>query len=313
MSQTTNSPPRLFLTGASGLLGANFLHTAVADFQITAVYAHHKVEHRGCSSVQADLQDRARILSVLDAIRPEWIVHFAAATNVDYCETNPSFAHELNVETTRTLASWAATHAAKMVYMSTDSVFDGKSGGYSEDSQTNPINVYAATKLQGEDVVRCASGEHLIVRANIYGWNAQPKHSLAEWMLSRFESGGRVPGFVDTTFAPLLVNTLSSLIIQLMKHGLHGTYHAACADPITKYGFARLLARAFGYPEVQVDQSRTGLSLKAPRPLNTWLAADKLRDGLGIALPTLAEDLLMFRSLRENGFVAELKSSYTET
>lgn len=250
-------------------------------------------------------------MDLLDDVRPQMVVHFAAATNVDYCEANPSYARELNVDTTHNLASWAAANQAKMIYMSTDSVFDGKLGGYSENSEPNPVNIYAAAKLEGEVAVRKAVADHLIVRASIYGWNAQPKQSLAEWILSRLESGQRVPGFVDTIFAPLLVNTLSSAILKMMKQGAKGTYHAACSDPVTKFDFARAVARVFGYPDVLVEESHVGTALKAPRPLNTWLIAHRLTQELGIKMPSVVEDLNRFKALRDDGFVAELKSSYS--
>ena len=263
--------------------------------------------------MQIDLQDKVRLITLLDKVRPQMVVHFAAATNVDYCEANPSYAQELNVDTTHTLASWAAANQAKLIYMSTDSVFDGKTGGYSENSEPDPINVYAATKLEGEVAVRKTVADHLIVRANIYGWNGQPKQSLAEWILSRLELGQHVPGFVDTTFAPLLVNTLSSAIMQMMKLGTKGTYHAACIDPVTKFDFARAVARTFGHPESLVEQSHVGSALKAPRPLNTWLIAHRLTNELGIKMPSVAEDLNRFKALRDNGFVRKLKSSYSIT
>src|SRR5512136_387409 len=96
-------------------------------------------------------------------------------------------------------------HGSSMTYISTDAVYRGSDGNYDEGSPADPVNVYGRSKLAGENAVREVLGDPLILRTNIFGWNLQPKHSIAEWFLSGLEAGKRVPGFTDVLFSPLLV------------------------------------------------------------------------------------------------------------
>ncbi|MGC4073527.1 MAG: SDR family oxidoreductase [Nibricoccus sp.] len=298
---------RVFVTGISGLLGSNFAFAVRDKFELTGAYSQHAFLCDGCNSLQIDLRDSVQVIDALNLARPDWIVHFAAATDVNRCQDDPSYAKELNVSATETLASWASKNNARLLLMSTDSVFDGATGGYVEYDQPNPINTYAASKVDAENIVRKINGHHLIIRANIYGWNTQPKLSLAEWVLSRLESGLRVPGFVDAVFAPLLVNTLSEILTRMIVANAAGTYHLGATDHVSKFEFARLVSTAFGMSTDLIDKAHMIGALKAPRPLNTWLNPAKYLNEFGNDLPSISEDLKRFKNLRDNGFVEKLK------
>jgi dTDP-4-dehydrorhamnose reductase len=303
----------MLVTGASGLLGANFVVAASQRFQISAAYGRHRVTWTKVDSCRADLRRKDETAALLERTRPAIIAHFAAITNVDYCEEHPDEAKAVNVGITERLATWAATNSARVLLMSTDSIFDGRCGGYTESDEPHPLNRYAVTKLQAEKVVEKLVPEHLIVRANIFGWNAQPKNSLAEWILARLEAEQQVPGFTDAIFAPLLVNTLADIMLTMVARGARGTYHVASSNALSKYDFALAVADAFGFPGGLVVPTVIGTSLKAPRPRNTTLDAGKLRRELGIALPMVREGVQRFRQLRDEGFVARLKAACSAT
>ena len=123
------------------------------------------------------------------------------------------------------MASAAARCGTKIVYISTDSVFDGARGGYREQDEPHPLNVYAKSKLAGEKAVAALCDNPLIVRTNIFGWNVQPRLTLAEWVIQSLSEGGRIPGFTDIIFSPLLVNDLARLVGDMLNGGLKGIYH----------------------------------------------------------------------------------------
>lgn len=304
----------ILVTGASGLLGANFCLSANSRYQIHACHRLHGFSCPGTTSLRLDLRAEAEVKSALDRINPRMIVHFAATTDVNYCEDHPEEATATNVRATEHLANWAARHGAGMLLMSTDSVFDGNSGDYRETDATRPINYYAATKLQAEEVVRSTLPDHLIVRANIYGWNAQQKDSLAEWVIGRLASGIRVPGFADAIFAPLMATTLSDIMIALLVQGRRGTYHAASADAVSKYDFARLIAQVFELDAGLIGRASLATTpMRAARPLNTALNCSKLRQETGLAVPVVQEDLRRFRQLRDEGFATKLKHASSQS
>ena len=137
---------------------------------------------------------------------------------------------------------------------------------------------------------------------------------MAEWVLARLQSAETVPGFVDTTFAPVLANDLAAWILSLVAQGRSGIYHVASSDWCSKYQFARSIAQVFQLDASLVRESRMDASsLSAPRPRNTWLRADKLADALGYAMPTVGEGLQRFRALRDNGFFGRLKAASADT
>ena len=211
------------------------------------------------------------------------------------------------------LATVAAHFGSQFVYISSDSVFDGTRGGYAEEDDVAPVNAYARSKLEGEIAVRSASPDSLVVRTNIYGWNMQPKASLAEWILSRLEAGSEVPGFQDVVFCPILVNDLGEVILEMLGRRLTGLFHVAGSEACSKYEFALRLAGMFGLDRGLVRPTSVEHSaLRAPRPKNTSLCTARVGRALDRPMPSLDAGLERFKALRDSGFVAHLKQPGTE-
>src|ERR1019366_5666081 len=136
-------------------------------------------------------------------------------------------------------------------------------------------------------------------------WNVQDKYSLAEWALSRLEAREVIPGLTDVFFSPLLVNTLSDLMLTLITRGAHGTYHLGSLDSVSKYSFCVDIAEVFGLPHNQVREVLLkDMGQRAPRPYNTSLSSAKAQRDFGILLPTVREDMQRFRQLREERYPA---------
>lgn len=302
---------KLLVTGASGLLGATLVLTArekVGD--VIAVCGRHRFEPQGVITFQADLSDERTATELIVNLRPHVVIHCAAMADVDACEIRPEDAKRINVGMTGYLMEGVSRVGARMVYISTDHVFDGEKGGYREEDPPAPLNVYALTKLEAEDVVIASGDRHLVVRTNIYGWNFQNKQSLAEWILSRLEAGQRVPGFSDVYFSPILVNDLSDFLLRMISSDLGGLYNVAGGESLSKMEFAVRLARVFGLDATLVDSVLLkDAQLRTPRPRNLTLDTTKIEKALGIAMPSVASGLRRFRELRDNGFVDKLKSS----
>ncbi len=300
----------VLVTGASGLLGANLVMEWLSrGWTPIALYAQHAVSF-ATPSRALDLCDAERTAELVQTYKPEWIVHSAAATNVDWCEEHPVECRRLNVDATRNLADAAKAVNARFVYISTDAVFDGAAGNYSESDEPCPLNVYAESKLLAECAVAEVLPESVIVRTNIYGWNLQEKLSLAEWMLKQFETGSRFPGFDDIVFSPILVNDLADCLTEMMNLNLHGLFHVVGSESCSKFAFAGHLADTFGQDRGLVEGSRSQCAqFRAVRPRNTSLQTMKLQQAVGHGTPGIRDGLERFKSLRANGFVARLKAA----
>jgi dTDP-4-dehydrorhamnose reductase len=255
-----------------------------------------------------DLTDALATRSLLFDLRPRAIIHCAAATNVDWCEDNPEQARAINTRASGNLAEIASDLNARFLYVSTDSVFDGKKGNYVETDPPAPLNVYANSKLAGERETLLRNPSALIVRVNIYGWNAQNKESLAEWILGRLEKGQDVPGFTDVFFTPILVNHLVPILFQALQQELAGLYHVSGSERISKFEFARRLAAAFGFDPGRVTPCQVkDMKLRAARPLDISMNTEKIQAALGCSLPDVDSGLSEFRHLRDRQYPQSLK------
>jgi dTDP-4-dehydrorhamnose reductase len=302
---------RVTVTGAGGLLGSNLASEFSREgHQVTALYRRHGLRLPGITAVSCDLTNGAELSRVLVEARPDWIVHCAAATDLDWCEAHSGECLRINAAAPAEIAAQARTLGAGMIYVSTDAVFDGVLGGYREMDAPAPVSQYGHSKALGETLVRSALPEAVILRTNLYGWNLQPKTSLAEWALRLLRKGLTVPGFCDVVFSPVLVNRLAEWMLVLMSVHARGIFHAASSDHASKYDFLRELAAAFGLDAALVRESSIEDSpLRAPRPRNTWLRAEKLAAAVGGGLPTIRQGLEAFRVLDETGFAGRLRAA----
>jgi dTDP-4-dehydrorhamnose reductase len=303
---------RLMVTGAAGLLGANIVSAATGrGHAVTAVLHRVRAEFPGADHVHVDLLEHDSVGAAVRSIAPDWIIHCAAITDLDWCEQHPSDAVRAHVDATANLALASAGAGCAFLYVSTDSVFDGTRGAYTEEDAPHPINTYSRTKLEGENAASSATTRCLVVRMCLYGWNLQSKQSLGEWLLERLERGEPVPGFDDVHFNPLVASDLAEVLLDLAGAGATGLFHAGGGEACTKFQFAQALARTFGHDPAAVTRSSVSSArFVAPRPLNTSMNVSKLARTLGRPLPSTQRGLERFLETRENGYRARLKSCF---
>ena len=299
----------LIVTGASGLLGACVLRSAVElGWETVGLCHRHVIRDTTAKIATVDLTAASATRSLLFDLRPRAIVHCAAATNVDWCEDNPAQASAINTQASANLADIASDLNARLLYVSTDAVFDGGKGNYVETDPPAPLNMYANSKLAGERETLERNPSAMVARVNIYGWNVQNKESLAEWILGRLEKGEEVPGFTDVFFTPILVNHLAPVLFQALQQELAGLYHVAGSERISKFEFARRLATTFGFDPGRVIPCQVrDVNLRAARPLDISMNTEKIRTALGCSLPDVDSGLSEFRHLRDRQYPQSLK------
>ena len=295
---------RLLVTGASGVLGSSLAAAAARlGREVTGVSFRHPIALAGVKSVAADLTRRDEAERVLEHAQPECVIHCAAATDVDWCEDHPQEARQANVEMPRLLAAAARRSGAGFLYVSTDAVFDGERGNYSEQDEPGPVNRYAQTKLEGEQAAQEESGGCLVARLSLYGWNPRrrSKPGLAEWVVANLESGQPMPGFQDVIFTPLYTGHLSEILLTMTDRRLSGVYHVGSSEACSKYDFAVSLAKALGRDPSLVRPARLeDVPLRARRAKNTSLCTAKLRAALGQALPDVHAGIQRFKAERQD-------------
>lgn len=294
---------RLLVTGASGLLGLNLALEAAKTHTVFGQTNRNSLNTDRFTALTTDLTAPGAIPRLLEQAQPDWVIHCAALANVDACESDPQLAQQLNSAVPAELASDVARGGARLVYISTDAVFDGQRGGYTETDQPNPLGVYARSKLDGELGVAQVDPGAIIARVNLFGWSPSGKRSLAEFFVNALGAGQPVKGFTDVYFCPLLANDLAGLLLEMLEKQLHGLYHVVSSECLTKYDFGVRLARRFGFDESLIAPvSVSSGGLKAARSPNLTLSTEKLAAALGHPSPGLSTAIERFYTLYQQGY-----------
>jgi len=294
---------RILITGASGLLGLNLAMETTRRHTVFGAVNHHALKTDAFTVIQTDLLVPGAVEQLLEEIRPDWVIHCAALANLDACETDPLLAQQLNTELPRTLARSVARSGARLVHVSTDSVFDGQRGDYSEGDIPTPVGEYSRTKLDGELAVAEADPTAIIARVNLFGWSLTGNRSLAEFFFNNLSLHKQVMGFKDVLFCPLLANDLADLFVRMLERKLSGLYHVVSSESLSKYDFGLRLAQRFNLDgSLIIPTSVTESGLKATRSPNLTLRSDKLADALGAPLPRLSTGLDKLYTLYQQGY-----------
>jgi dTDP-4-dehydrorhamnose reductase len=263
---------RILVIGASGLVGTALIERLGQLGETTGTF--HLYPEEGLTAL--DISDREAVDAVIDNASPDVVCQPAALTHVDYCESHPDEARRINVEGTRALATAARRVGARYVYFSSDYVFDGTAGPYSEDDAPCPTSVYGHTKLAGEEIVRDIVADHLIIRTTVvYGWERRGKNFVMR-LMRELGNGEvqRVPA--DQIGSPTYAGSLAAAVGELLQREKAGTYNIAGCQLVDRYHFALAVARAFGLREdLLVPVTTAELGQDAPRPLRAGLKVDK--------------------------------------
>jgi dTDP-4-dehydrorhamnose reductase len=260
---------RIFITGGSGLLGSKIAEIALGKYEVYAGYCRNKPELG--EPVKFDLAKDSD-LEVIQKMKPEVIIHTAALTNVDECESNKALAYELNVEGTKRLVELAKDVGAFFVYVSTDYVFPGDNGRYKEEDKPNPINYYGHTKLLGEKYCDC------IVRpCVIYGAKpASGNVNFALWIINKVRNGEEVKIVTDQFITPTLNTSLAKMLLEISERRLKGIFHMSGATRVSRHEFALRIADTFGLDKNLVIPSRMDeMAWLAKRPKDSSLDTSK--------------------------------------
>jgi dTDP-4-dehydrorhamnose reductase len=303
---------RILVTGASGLLGVNVAYEAAKRYDVVGAVNENALSGAPFETLQVDLHQHEAAGHLLDDARPDWVIHCAALANLDVCEGQPELAHQLNAELPGRLASEAVKRNLRFLHVSTDAVYDGVKGNYTETDAPNPVNVYGRTKRMAELAVKAAHPHALIVRANLFGWSVSGDRSLAEYFLNKLADDQPAPGFTDRLFSPLLANDLANMFLALLEKNLKGIFNAVAADHLSKFDFGVALAKRFGFDPALVQPS-LGADAKesAPRSPILTLQSTKLAKALGVRMPTVAAGVERLFELDRSGYRAQLRALAT--
>jgi len=266
---------RLLIIG-SGLLGNHLAKIAVNEFTTFTTYNEHPLDIEGCKSYYLNIANRVDVTTLIQKLNPGYIIHTAALTNVDHCERDKRLAWNINAEGTKHIAEIARKINAKLVYISTDYVFDGDKGMYKEDDLTNPIDYYGETKLEGEKAVKDLR-DYIIVRPSVlYGWNPI-KQNFVTWVMQELKKGNAIDIVKDQFNSPTLADNLAELILELIEKEETGIFHISGSERISRFDFAIKIAEVFDLNKGLIKPITSDqLNWIAKRPMDSSLDVSKI-------------------------------------
>jgi dTDP-4-dehydrorhamnose reductase len=260
---------RAIVTGANGLLGQRVIRVLQdAGYSVIGMGRGPRRIGSNFDYLPIDLADPASVKERFADVRADVIIHTAAMTDVDQCEHAVDEAFQVNVGASQAIAAAARKADAHLVYVSTDYVFDGQNGPYTEEAIPNPLGRYAQTKLAGELVVRVAAGSWTIARtAVVYGWPPAGRANFASWIINSLRQGKAIKLFQDQMVSPTLADNAAGMVAELGTRRLKGVWHVSGADIVNRVAFGNALCQIFGFnPSLITSVSLADVPLSGPRP-----------------------------------------------
>lgn len=271
---------KVLIVGASGLVGGNCLQlfNEKGEWEVAGTFYSYQARN----TVFYDTLHPTNPMNFdVDGFAPDVVVHCGALTHVDYCEEHAVESHQKTVHSTLNIIELCRKHSARMVFISSDYVFDGAGGPYDESAPVNPLSVYGKHKLEAEELVREHIADHLIIRiTNVYGDEERGKNFIAR-ILDQIKKGQKLtlklPG--DQFATPVNAADVARCLYHLIRDRRKGTYHIASTDYMSRVQLSLRILEHFPNAEYDLYVHTTeALGQKAARPLQGGLKNKKFMD-----------------------------------
>jgi len=262
---------KFLVTGSAGLIGSQLVKDLVKqNHTVYSCYHDTKPEHG--TPVKLDLINQKDLEETISKLKPDSIIHLAAMTGVDQCEEQQDLAMKINANATEIIAKQAAKQHAFFIYVSTDYIFDGKSGMRKEDDTPNPLGFYGKSKLAGELTLRKLASPYAIARTSTPFGLHKTKKSFPVWVKENLELKKEIPVLVDQFTSPTYVPNLSKMLIEVATRQIVGIIHLAGATRISRYRFAEIIADRLNLDKTLLKPIKIAdMNWKAQRPTDSSL------------------------------------------
>ena len=269
----------LWITGAGGLIGSQFVRLAPTLAPGWRV--------RGLGREELNLTDSGCIRRLFTAEKPAAVIHCAAMSKTPACQAAPSLARQVNVEATALLSELSAE--IPFIFFSTDLVFDGRKGSYDESAAPNPLNVYAETKAQAEQVV-LRNPRHTVIRTSLNG-GASPTgdRGFNEETRNALRTGKTLNLFTDEFRNPIAAHIMARAITELLQRGAAGLFHVAGSERLSRWEIGQLLVARWGEGAAQLRAGSLRDYTGPTRAPDTTLNCAKAQSLLSFQLPKFSE------------------------
>ena len=291
---------RIFIVGASGFVGRIMYEYLSKNHETYGSFYSNPAK----GLIHLDMTDQNEVAEILTSLKPDVIIHPAANPNVEYCEEYPKETWQVNVEGSKNLIEIARDIGAKFVYFSSDYVFDGINGPYSENDIPSPIIEYGLQKLAVEKLIKNSLENYLIIRITIvYGWERRGKNFVMG-LIKNLKNGRSMNIPIDQIGSPTYVNNMVQVVKELIESDKIGIYHVAGTDLMNRYTFAKNVAEIFELDEnLLIPVTTNQLGQIAKRPLNAGMRVDKVKKDVSIRVMNVREGLEEMKNSKTDGIL----------
>jgi dTDP-4-dehydrorhamnose reductase len=292
---------KVLITGSNGLLGQAMVKIFRDDYYVIGCDLTGESFNTNFPENeyhQLDLTQRDRVQKLLSIIKPEILVNTAAFTDVDRSEEKRDLCWTTNVRSVEHLVEAVMDFSPVFVQISTDYVFDGKSGSYRETDATNPVSYYGHTKLAAEKIIRSSGLEYIITRSMVlYGNGQKVRNNFVTWVIQQLKSGNNIKVVNDQRGNPTLVDDLSEAIKRLLESEKYGIFHVSGNEVCSRFEFAKKIIEVFDLDGKLMEEVDSSLFKQAaPRPVNSSFNLDKLSNAIDWLPGTLEESLIKLKN-----------------
>ena len=280
---------RILITGAFGQLGHSLQYVLSKNSNYELICTGRKIK-KSQEGIPLDIRNQVALKEIINTTAPDILINLASMTNVDACELNPKLAGEINVAGLEHICD---SFKGKIIHLSTDYVFDGTSGPYKEDDPLNPISIYGKTKLASEHILLEKDIKNLVIRGNVlYDYSPHTSASFLNWVVSSLKDNQEIKVVEDQFNNPTWTRSMSDIIELSIENDLEGIIHWGDSVHISRFEFAKLIAKKFSLNESLIKPVLTSeLNQPARRPLQSGLSTEKLVNMLDIIPPSIDDCL----------------------
>lgn len=258
---------KILVTGANGFLGKKIMRMFSGDFEVVGTF--HSKEDKNL--IKMDICDAGEVKETLSRVRPDWVIHTAAITDVDLCDVDPELAWKTNCTGSFNIVNTCRDEQIRLLAISTDYVFSGRNSPYTEGAHPDPLGFYGLTKFIGENVILSLKKDAIVIRFTIlYGYNDPcDKPSFTMDVIKKLSANKEVLIDDDRIKYPILVDDVALNIKRLIKSDESGVFHFSSKEPITRYQWACLIADVLGLRSNFIRKVKPRVFLN--RPFNVQL------------------------------------------
>ncbi|MBZ0179182.1 MAG: dTDP-4-dehydrorhamnose reductase [Melioribacteraceae bacterium] len=261
------------------MLGQRLVHYYYTDNNVELLCCSNEKESfiPGIDYRELDISVRKDVKKIFNEFYPDVVINAAAYTNVDKCETEKELAWRINVEGVENLMYFSKVIDAHLIHISTDYVFDGKEGPYTEDAPVNPVGYYGRTKLASENLLVASGGDYTIIRTNVlYGPVKYGRPDFVKWVVTSLREGNEIRIVDDQYNNPTYIDDLVKAIDAAIRKKAVGIYHIGGREVLNRYEFTLRIADFFDLEKSLIKRIKTeDLNQAARRPLKSGLVIQK--------------------------------------